>query len=692
MDNELDMLSDGTPPARFRRVTDGEALDTLESAETDGFAFSFPKTEGTNCTLFDDEKSMDIPLLDAPSHHKSAGSRRRDHGQRRGAQTQFPSSLLDRDLDGVLATDSAPNSTASPVSPHCAGHLNSRSCHSKKSSVGLTQSVTEDVAHSLHSIVTEDGDEDEEDEKSQSLGFDDNDHYDEEYVEMMPIMEGLEGVTMTNAGNPGKRSPNLKHFSHQRSVEMKESGIKCPLLLSPRSVVSVKSADAGMDDDLLNRLTANTPTPLMQRRSSDNLSMFELDRISCPDELTDDDMECHNQSERWKLFQSSELAQLFSVLQYRTYCYCEREKRTSLRLKQMMGSDQSYLAKMEQLHSMAIAEELVILQPILNLETLSNFLQQLVDTERELDVLFNPHQQCHDAVHQSIERQLKHCGIQYRTQPVFNWAVSDYQQMWNYQQVLHEQFQRFLVNISSQLHDANIYCCHKDDFDGDNKYRHSVTTKTSMVSLAKRSKEDVGSHYRRRFGESFDAKDTVFSAPKNSSRTFFKVFYDFDGNVSHLTDFLRGSFVFDNFEDLYHALFVIHDYCKKHGPKTSATTSHYSDGHGHRGSVGSADSSSSTSPKVGILKYKNSFLSGSKLNNGWRQIVVNVPLCGGQLDGHSPSVPIVCEIQLHFCLFWQFKDSTHRMYEISRLFKIRDHVTGKSKNLAMECAKQFYGN
>ena len=438
----------------------------------------------------------------------------------------------------------------------------------------------------------------------------------------------------------------------------------------------------------MKRLTANTPTPLIQRRSSDNISLFDLDRISSPDELTDDDMECHNQTERWRLFQSSELAQLFSVLQYRTYCYCEREKRTSLRLKQMMTSDPSYLAKMERLHSTAIAEELLILQPVLHLETLSNFLRRLVDTEQALDVLFNPHQQCHDAVYHSVAGHLKDCGLLFRTQPVFNWAVSDYQQMWNYQQVLHEQFEQFLLKISRQLHDSNIYCCHKDDFDAENRYRHAVTSKTSMISAAKRTNEGVDAHYRRRFGETFDRHDTFFSAPKNSSRTFFKVFYDFDGNVSHLTDFLRASFVFDNFEDLYNALVVIDHFCKKRAakmsPRSAAAAEPAASARGHSAGSHLLDG-------VGILKYKNSFLSGSKLNNGWRQIVLNVPLYVCDVDGHSPAVPIVCEIQLHFCLFWQFKDSTHRMYEISRLFKIRDHATGKTKNLAMECAKQFYG-
>jgi len=586
--------------------------------------------------------------------------------------------------------------------------------------MGLAQSVTEDVVHSLHSMddVDADGDgdgDDVDDEKSASLG---SDHYDEEYVEMMPIMEGLEGVTMTTASpRSARRGPEPSAHSAARSggaasnqkerpsvsighhavpsdevgVEMKASlsaGAKRLALLSPRSV------DPGMDDDLLKRLTMNTPTALLQRRSSDNLSVFSLDRMSCSggprsgDELTDDDLESHNQTERWKLFQSSELAQLFSVLQFRTYCYCEREKRTSLRIKEMVTADASYLAKMEQLHSMAVAEELLILQPILHLETLSSFLRQLVDTERALDVLFNPHQQSHDAVFHSVAGHLKHCGVLRRTQPVFNWAVSDFQTMWNYQQVLHAQFERFLLKISSQLHAANIYCCHRDDFDADNKYRHEVTPQTSMISVAKRTKEDVNAHYRRRFGDGFERGDTFFSAPKNCSRTFFKVFYDFDGNVSHLTDLLRASFVFDNFEDLYSALLVIDAFCKKHGPKKERQSAQPLDVDPGR------PRPHSVAPQgegVGILKYKNSFLLDSKLNNGWRQIVVNVPLCGGHIDGVSPSVPIVCEIQLHFCLFWQFKDSTHRMYEISRLFKIRDHDTGKTKNLAMECAKQFYG-
>lgn len=716
MDNELEMFSDS--PREHR-----------PDLADDGFAFAFPKT--------DDEKSMEIPSLFAmgsieleprkstidlngsgPASGSGSGNGTGTgtgrNGKRRGAQTEFPI------LDGALVT-----SSGSTISQKRAFG----SCHSKKSSVVLAQSVTDDVAHSVHSVddpqdaeddevaiigpeddrrkhikhskfePVHDGEhdpvhEEEDEEKSASLGYD---HYDEEYMEMMPIMEGSEGVTMTNAGNPRyHRSPETSEPSMKDSDEVKVSGLKHPALLSPHSV------DPGMDDDLLNRLTANTPTPLIQRRSSDNISLFDLDRISSPDDLTDDDMECHNHTERWKLFQSSELAQLFSVLQYRTYCYCEREKRTSVRLKQMKTSDPTYWRKMEQLHSMAIAEELLILQPILHLETLSSFLRQLVETERALDILFNPHQQCHDVVYQSIARHLKDSGILFRTQPVFNWAVSDYQSMWKYQQVLHEQFQQFLIQISRQLHDSNIYCCHKDDFDDDNKYRHTVTPKTSMISAAKRTKEDVNQHYRRRFGKDFQRSDTFFSAPKNSSRTFFKVFYDFDGNVSHLTDFLRASFVFDNFEDLYNALFVIHEFCKKHGPKTTsahlgrATTSMSnpsdSETSGLASSPGPGYSTISTEG-VGILKYKNSFLAESKLNNGWRQIVLNVPLCGGgvDIDGRAPSVPIICEIQLHFCLFWQFKDSTHRMYEISRLFKIRDHDTGKSKNLAMECAKQFYG-
>ena len=289
MDNELDLLSDS--PREHRPLSD------------DGFAFSFPRT--------DDEKSMEIPSLFAMASMEleplkttvnpngsgvasESGTGR--NGKRRGAQTEFPI------LDGTLVT-----SSGSTVSQRI--HL--APCHSKKSSVGLAQSVTEDVAHSVHSVddqqeleegplehenrevehhgVEHHGDghrgvavssdhpqkdikhikhdpvhdrepdrvHEEDDEKSTSLGYD---HYDEEYTEMMPIMEGLEGVRMTNAGNPGNHSDRLnispeaseptlkdsKELSIDRndSDEMKVSGIKYPTLLSPHSV------DPGMDDDL----------------------------------------------------------------------------------------------------------------------------------------------------------------------------------------------------------------------------------------------------------------------------------------------------------------------------------------------------------------------------------------------------------------------------------------------------------
>ena len=237
MDNELDMLSD-SPPARVRRVSDLDKESADEHTE-DGLAFSFPKTD--DVALLDDEKSIEIPSYFAMDIElsKTAGPSRR--GRRRGALTECPP------LSGALATNSA-------------AALNLRACHSKKSSVGLAQSVTDDVAHSVHSMddgdgggvhgvdVNDDhGDDLDDDEKSASLDYD---HYDEEYAEMMPIMEGLEGVHLTTAGNPGPSGSNLKEFHIERAdsddlkVSTSTTGIKHPALLSPHSV------DPGMDDDL----------------------------------------------------------------------------------------------------------------------------------------------------------------------------------------------------------------------------------------------------------------------------------------------------------------------------------------------------------------------------------------------------------------------------------------------------------
>ena len=42
--------------------------------------------------------------------------------------------------------------------------------------------------------------------------------------------------------------------------------------------------------------------------------------------------------------------------------------------------------------------------------------------------------------------------------------------MWIYQELFYNNFERFLVNIAGELHDSNIYTCHKNDFDGNNKY------------------------------------------------------------------------------------------------------------------------------------------------------------------------------------------------------------------------------
>ena len=242
-----------------------------------------------------------------------------------------------------------------------------------------------------------------------------------------------------------------------------------------------------------------------------------------------------------------------------------------------------------------------------------------------------------------------------RSQPVFNWIVSDYQQMRRLQRSLTGKFEQFLVAIAEHLHALNIYCCHRGDFDADNTCQLDVSPASLMTSMWRRLQLGAAKGQYKSIGAYYAAQDvtsaaqTLFSSVKRASRSFFKVFFDFDGIVSHLTDFLRASFVFDNFEDLYAALLAIHHFTMDDG---------------------------------GILKFKNSFLLDAALNNGWRQIILNVALPGSE---------VVVEIQLHFCLFWQLKDATHRMSQISRVFKIHDR-NKKTNNLIMECAKQFYAD
>lgn len=83
-----------------------------------------------------------------------------------------------------------------------------------------------------------------------------------------------------------------------------------------------------------------------------------------------------------------------------------------------------------------------------------------------------------------------------------------------------------------------------------------------------------------------------------------QAFYIYDGNVSRLTDMMRGSFVFDNFDDLYRGFSVIEGVWSESG---------------------------------GILRVKDRFVM-DHAPFGYRHLLINV---------YAPNSKIVCELQLH---------------------------------------------
>ena len=228
---------------------------------------------------------------------------------------------------------------------------------------------------------------------------------------------------------------------------------------------------------------------------------------------------------------------------------------------------------------------------------------------------------------------------------------------------------------------------------------HSHRRGSSFTSLSTvremTSSDEFGAHNMpnySEFEEFFDLSnyvthiknsDTFWLSHKDSVRTFFKIFYDYNGQISNITDFLRASLVFDNFEDMYNALLIINEFCKEKGCNVK-NISRGGDGSGTTNG-GNNNSNSGAGGETGhrqqgILRYKNSF--DKSKDNGWRQILINFEL--------NDSIPIICELQLHFALFWEWKDVTHDMHEISRLFKVPTQDGKSFQNLALDCAKEFF--
>jgi len=121
---------------------------------------------------------------------------------------------------------------------------------------------------------------------------------------------------------------------------------------------------------------------------------------------------------------------------------------------------------------------------------------------------------------------------------------------------------------------------------------------------------------------------------KNIERAFYKSFYVYavnhgDNAFKQMTDVLRCSLVFDEFDDLYKCFSVIKE-------------------------VASDDEKSE-----GILRVKDRF-NPDTMPFGYRDMLINI---------YCPGSKLVCEIQLHHALFYRFKTISHEMYKKARLFE-----------------------
>eukprot|EP01083_Nonionella_stella_P254478 874389_1 len=145
-------------------------------------------------------------------------------------------------------------------------------------------------------------------------------------------------------------------------------------------------------------------------------------------------------------------------------------------------------------------------------------------------------------------------------------------------------------------------------------------------------------------------KNNSGAKEKDIERAFYKAFYvySFEHEDGHkqLTDLLRCSLVFTEFEDLYKCFAVIKDLTNK-------------------------------KCKGGIVRCKDRF-DPQNMPFGYRDLLINV-----NCPGSEKKIPIVCEIQLHHKLFYQYKKISHSMYKKARLFDLKGH------NIAYEYADKY---
>eukprot|EP01083_Nonionella_stella_P010286 29351_1 len=116
---------------------------------------------------------------------------------------------------------------------------------------------------------------------------------------------------------------------------------------------------------------------------------------------------------------------------------------------------------------------------------------------------------------------------------------------------------------------------------------------------------------------------------KKIERAFYKAFYVYDqeDGFRQMTDILRCSLVFDDFENLYQCFTIIETLAEQ----TSG----------------------------GILRAKDRFHPAA-IPFGYRDLLINI---------YCPESKIVAEIQLHFRPFYKYKKVSHKMYKRARLFE-----------------------
>eukprot|EP01083_Nonionella_stella_P274568 932087_1 len=135
---------------------------------------------------------------------------------------------------------------------------------------------------------------------------------------------------------------------------------------------------------------------------------------------------------------------------------------------------------------------------------------------------------------------------------------------------------------------------------------------------------------------------------KQIERAFYKSFYVYGAiwgeyGYVQMTDMLRCSLVFDDFNDLYRCFAIIEKMMKGNG---------------------------------GILRCKDRF-HPKDMACGYRDLLINI---------HCPdsNQKIVCEVQLHHQLFYQHKAISHSVYKKARIFEDRN-----GNNMAYQYSDQY---